>query len=123
MSREITVVNIEDKLSLFSEHWSPKIIGDLDGFHIKIAKLQGEFLWHSHENEDELFLVIKGSLTIKLRERDLTIREGEFVVIPQGVEHKPVATEEVHVVLIEPKSTVNTGDAGGERTVARLERI
>lgn len=113
----IDVVNLSHKLSLFHEHWSPRIVGELGEMHVKLAKLQGEFVWHQHEHEDELFLVLSGTLVIQLRDRDLTIGEGEFVVIPKGVEHRPVAEREVHVLLLEPKSTVNTGTAGGERTV------
>src|SRR6476661_4390875 len=95
--------------SSFSDHWNPRIVGELNGQHVKLAKLSGEFIWHAHENEDELFLVIKGSLTMELREETLIINEGEFVIIPRGVEHKPVAQEEVHVLLFEPATTVNTG--------------
>jgi mannose-6-phosphate isomerase-like protein (cupin superfamily) len=111
-------INIAHKLSLFQEFWSPKIVGELNDSYIKLAKLKGEFVWHHHENEDELFLVVKGKLLIKLRERDLWIGEGEFAIIPKGVEHCPVAEEEVHVMLLEPKSTLNTGNVENERTVA-----
>lgn len=111
------VINLSQKFSLFQEHWSPRIVGELNDSYVKLAKLQGEFVWHKHDHEDELFLVVKGRLQIRLRERDLWIGEGEFVVIPKGVEHCPVAVEEVHVVLLEPKSTVNTGDERNERTV------
>jgi mannose-6-phosphate isomerase-like protein (cupin superfamily) len=119
----IEKVNLAEKFSLFSEHWSPKIAGELNDTHVKLAKLHGEFVWHHHEHEDELFLVVKGRLLIKLRDRDLWIDEGEFAIIPRGVEHLPVANEEVHVVLIEPKSTLNTGNIENERTVAQLEQI
>lgn len=111
------VINLSQKFNLFHEHWSPRIVGELNESHFKLAKLKGEFVWHQHEKEDELFLVIKGTLVIKLRDRDLTIHEGECVIIPRGVEHCPVADEEVHVMLLEPKSTVNTGDQVNERTV------
>jgi mannose-6-phosphate isomerase-like protein (cupin superfamily) len=111
------------KFSSFSEHWSPKIAGEVNDSCIKLVKLQGEFVWHHHEQEDELFLVVKGKLLIKLRDRDLHISEGEFVIIPRGVEHMPVADEEVHVVLVEPKSTLNTGNVRNERTLPQLERI
>jgi len=111
------VINLSQKFSLFHEHWSPRIVGELNDSYVKLAKLKGEFVWHKHDAEDELFLVVKGTLTIKLRERDLVIHEGEFVVIPRGVEHCPVAEEEVHVALLEPKSTLNTGDQVNERTV------
>jgi mannose-6-phosphate isomerase-like protein (cupin superfamily) len=109
-------VNFVDKLARVREHWSPKIVGELNDSYIKVAKLKGEFLWHHHDNEDELFLVLKGRLLIKLRDRDLWLEPGEFVVIPKGVEHKPVAAEEVHVALIEPKTTVNTGNVESDRT-------
>lgn len=111
-------VNLHQKFGLFHELWHPKIAGELNGSYVKLAKLKGEFVWHQHAQEDELFLVIKGTLTIKLREGDITLREGEFLIVPKGVEHCPVAEEEAHVLLLEPASTVNTGDAGGERTAA-----
>ena len=110
-------VNISQKLNLFNEYWSPRIVGELNDSHVKLVKLKGEFVWHQHENEDEMFLVVKGKLLIKLRDRDLWISEGEFAIIPKGVEHCPVAEEEVHVMLLEPKSTLNTGDQQNERTV------
>jgi mannose-6-phosphate isomerase-like protein (cupin superfamily) len=111
------IVNLSQKFDLFQEHWSPRIVGELNDSYVKLAKLKGEFVWHKHENEDELFLVVKGQLQIKLRDRDLFIKEGEFVIIPKGVEHCPVAAEEVQVILLEPKSTLNTGDQRNERTV------
>jgi mannose-6-phosphate isomerase-like protein (cupin superfamily) len=114
----MNIINLSQKFDLFHEHWSPRIVGELNDSYVKLAKLKGEFVWHQHENEDELFLVVKGKLQIKLRDRDLWINEGEFVVIPKGVEHCPVADEEVQVLLLEPKSTVNTGDVQNERTVA-----
>ena len=110
-------INLAQKFGLFSEHWSPKIIAELNDSYIKLAKVQGEFEWHKHDHEDELFLVVKGNLTIKLRDREVHIGEGELVVIPKGVEHLPVAEEEVHIVLIEPRTTVNTGEVRDERTV------
>lgn len=110
-------VNIAQKFTLFQEHWSPKIVGQLNDSHVKLAKLKGEFVWHHHENEDEMFLVIKGRLLIKFRERDIWLKEGEFVIIPKGVEHLPVAPEEVHVMLLEPKTTLNTGNVQNEHTV------
>ncbi len=110
-------VNLANKFDLFQEHWSPKIAGELNDSYLKLVKLKGEFVWHHHEAEDELFLVVKGRLVIKLRDRDISLDEGEFVIIPRGVEHCPVAEEEVHVLLLEPKSTVNTGDVQNERTV------
>jgi mannose-6-phosphate isomerase-like protein (cupin superfamily) len=111
------IVNIAGKFSLFQEYWSPRIAAELNDSYIKLARLKGEFIWHHHENEDELFLVVKGRLLIKLRTGDLWLDEGEFVVIPKGVEHCPVAEEEVQVLLLEPKSTLNTGNIENERTV------
>ena len=108
--------NLANKFGLFQEYWSPKIAGELNDSYLKLAKLKGEFVWHHHEAEDELFLVVKGRLVIKLRDRDISLDEGEFVIIPRGVDHCPVAEEEVHVLLLEPKSTVNTGNVENERT-------
>ena len=119
----IEKVNLADKFNLFSEHWNPKIVGQVDEFHVKLAKLQGEFIWHHHENEDELFLVVKGRLQIRLRDGDVWLDEGEFVIIPRGVEHMPVALEEVHLLLFEPATTRNTGNVADERTVEELDRI
>ena len=116
-------INLAEKFGLFSEHWSPKIIGELNDFYIKLAKLKGEFDWHHHDNEDELFLVVKGQLTIKFRDQDRVLTEGELIVIPKGVDHLPVAAEEVHVMLIEPKGTLNTGNVVTEKTKEVLERI
>ena len=109
-------VILSKKLALFSERWSPKVIGAVNDLHVKLAKLEGEFVWHSHEAEDELFLVLKGTLRMQFRDREVVIRPGELIVVPHGTEHRPVADDEVHVLLLEPKSTVNTGTAGGERT-------
>jgi mannose-6-phosphate isomerase-like protein (cupin superfamily) len=109
-------INIAQKLGLFKEHWSPKIVGELNDSFVKLVKLKGEFVWHSHEKEDELFLVVKGNLVIKLRERDILLEEGEFFIVPKGVEHMPVADEEVHVLLLEPKTTLNTGNLRNDRT-------
>jgi len=111
-------VNFAEKLGRFKEYWSPKVVGELNDSYVKVAKLKGEFVWHKHESEDELFLVVKGELLIKLRNKDISLKEGEFVIIPKGVEHLPIAVEEVHVVLIEPKTTVNTGNVKNEKTVA-----
>ena len=119
----IRVVNIAEKLGRFQEQWQPKIVGELNESYVKLVKLQGEFVWHHHDAEDEFFLVVKGSLRMRLRDRDLMVRPGEFIIIPRGVEHLPVADEEVHVLLFEPKSTLNTGNVSNERTVANLERI
>src|SRR5437868_10890292 len=116
-------INLAQKFSSFSARWSPKIIGELNDVYVKAAKLKGEFVWHHHDHEDELFLVIKGMLRMKFRDREAVIREGEFIIVPHGVEHLPVADEEVHLVLFEPKSTLNTGNITNERTVAQLQRI
>ena len=109
-------VSLVDKLGLISEYWSPKIVGEINDSYVKLVKLKGEFVWHMHENEDEMFLVVKGRLLIKLRDGDIRINEGEFFIVPKGVEHMPVADEEVHVLLLEPKTTVNTGNVRSERT-------
>lgn len=109
-------VNLAEKLALVTEHWSPRIVGAVNDCHVKIVRLQGEFVWHAHEVEDELFLVLKGRLRMQFRDRTLIVAPGEFVVVPRGVEHCPAADEETHVLLLEPKTTVNTGTAGGERT-------
>lgn len=116
-------VNIKEKLGTFQEYWSPKIIGELNESYVKAAKLKGEFLWHKHDTEEEMFLVIKGTLIMKLRTEDIVLEEGEFFIVPKGVEHMPVAKEEVHILLIEPKTTLNTGDVVNERTVENLERL
>jgi mannose-6-phosphate isomerase-like protein (cupin superfamily) len=116
-------INLNQKFALFQDYWSPKIAGELNDSYIKLAKLKGEFVWHQHENEDELFLVVKGHLLIKLRDRDIHLKEGEFVIIPKGVEHLPIAEEEVHVLLLEPKSTLNTGNVQNERTVTDLDWV
>jgi mannose-6-phosphate isomerase-like protein (cupin superfamily) len=117
------VVNLAQKFSLFTEHWSPKIVGELNDFYVKLVKFQGEFVWHHHDEEDEMFLVVKGRLQMRFRDKDLWLNEGEFVIVPRGVEHMPVAPEEVHVVLFEPQSTLNTGNVESERTVTDLDRI
>ena len=119
----IEKVNLAQKFDLFNEYWSPRIAGELNDSYVKLAKLKGEFEWHHHENEDELFLVVKGHLTIRLHDQDVELDPGEFVVIPRCVEHMPVADEEVHVMLLEPKSTLNTGNVQSERTVADLKRV
>jgi mannose-6-phosphate isomerase-like protein (cupin superfamily) len=110
-------INLTEKFNLIQEFWSPRIVGELNDSYVKLAKLKGEFIWHLHENEDELFLVVKGRLCMKLREGDRWVNEGELLIVPRGVEHCPVAQGEVHVVLLEPKSTVNTGNVRDERTV------
>ena len=116
-------VNLAEKFALIKDYWSPKIAGELNGQHVKLAKFRGVFVWHQHPNEDELFLVTRGNLTIQLRDGDVTLSEGEFYIVPAGVEHRPVAAEEVHAILLEPKSTLNTGNVRNERTVAELEWI
>lgn len=115
-------VNLKEKFALFSEYWSPRVVGELNGQHVKLAKLRGEFIWHHHEHEDELFLVIKGTLVIRLRGGDVVVNEGEFFVVPRGVEHQPVAEDEVHVLLFEPSTTLNTGNVRNDRTLDDLER-
>jgi mannose-6-phosphate isomerase-like protein (cupin superfamily) len=119
----ISVVNLHGKLNTFSEYWSPKIIGNLNGQHVKIAKVKGDFVMHTHEAEDELFYVVKGSLFIELEDQTLEIREGEFVIIPKGTAHKPYAPEEVHLLLFEPASTLNTGNIRNEFTVEDPDMI
>jgi mannose-6-phosphate isomerase-like protein (cupin superfamily) len=116
-------INLRDKFAAFSDRWSPKIIGEVNDCYIKAVKLKGEFIWHHHEQEDELFLVVKGVLRMKFRGYETLIREGEFLIVPRGTEHLPVADEEAHVLLLEPKTTLNTGNITNERTVANLERL
>jgi mannose-6-phosphate isomerase-like protein (cupin superfamily) len=116
-------VNLKDKFSRVSEFWSPKIIGELNDSYVKVVKLRGEFVWHHHDHEDEMFLVTHGTLRMRFRDRDQIIKPGEFIIVPKGVEHLPVADEEVHLVLFEPKTTLNTGNVHNERTHAELERI
>jgi len=116
-------VNLAEKFSLFSDYCNPRIIGELNGQHIKAVKLKGEFVWHSHEHEDELFLVVKGKFNMELQDKTVTINEGEFFIVPRTVEHKPVADEEVHILLFEPASTLNTGDVENEMTRTILEKI
>jgi len=116
-------VNIEEKFSLFSEHWVPKIVGELNGQHVKLVKLKGEFVWHKHDNEDELFLVIRGTLIMEFKDKTETINENEFIIVPKGAEHRPVANEEVWVLLFEPETTLNTGNTVGEFTKKVLDRM
>ncbi len=117
------LIDLADKLSQFDEYWSPRIVGEVNDSYVKLAKLSGEFVWHSHEHEDELFLVVKGRLTIRFRDRDVHLEEGQMVIVERGVEHQPVAESEAHVLIVEPKSTLNTGDVVNDRTVVDLERI
>ncbi len=116
-------VNLQQKFSQFSEHWSPKIVGEVNDSYVKLVKFSGEFVWHHHENEDEMFLVTKGVMRMRFRERDILVREGEFIIVPRGVEHMPVAEDEAHIMLFEPKSTLNTGNVRNERTLPELQRI
>jgi mannose-6-phosphate isomerase-like protein (cupin superfamily) len=119
----IDTVNLKDKLAHFSAHWSPKIVGELNGQQVKLVKFLGEFVWHHHDHEDELFLVVRGRFRMEFRDRHVWLDEGEFLTVPRGVEHRPVAEEEAHVLLFEPASTLNTGNVRNERTLAELERI
>ena len=121
-------VNLAEKLALFAEHWSPKIAGELNGQHVKLVKFQGEFVWHHHDAEDELFLVVQGGFRMEYRDPDgrvsaIELREGEFLIVPRGVEHRPVAEQEVHVLLFEPAGTLNTGNVRGELTAEALEQV
>jgi mannose-6-phosphate isomerase-like protein (cupin superfamily) len=119
----VAKVSLPEKLGLFSEHWSPKVVGEVNDCAVKLVKFRGEFVWHRHELEDELFLVLRGRFRMRLRDGDIELGEGEMVIVPRGVEHMPVAEEEVSVLLVEPKSTLNTGNVVNERTVAAPERI
>jgi mannose-6-phosphate isomerase-like protein (cupin superfamily) len=117
----VNKVNLLEKLSLFSDHWSPKVVGELNGQHVKLVKFQGEFVWHKHDGEDELFLVVNGRFRMDFRDHQVWVEQGEFLIVPRGAEHRPVAEEEVHVLLFEPAATLNTGDVRDERTVDQLE--
>jgi mannose-6-phosphate isomerase-like protein (cupin superfamily) len=119
----VTTINLAEKLTRFADRWNPRIIADLNDSHVKLAKVQGEFVWHQHAEQDELFLVLHGTLTIELRDGAVTLGPGEMVVIPKGVEHRPVAAEEVHLMLIEPKGIRHTGDVESELTVHEYSRI
>jgi mannose-6-phosphate isomerase-like protein (cupin superfamily) len=116
-------VNLAEKLALFTAHWQPKIVGELNGQHIKLVKFLGEFVWHHHDNEDEMFLVVKGRFRMDFTDRSQWLEEGEFIIVPKGLEHRPFAEEEVCVLLVEPASTLNTGNVENERTVADLQKI
>jgi len=116
-------VNLAEKFAKFHAQWQPKIVGELNGQLVKLVRFQGEFVWHHHEHEDEMFLVVRGSFRMEFRDRAVELGEGEFIVVPRGVEHRPVAEREAQVLLFEPATTVNTGSAGGERTVTDLERL
>lgn len=116
-------VNLKQKLSLIQEHWNPKIVGELNGQYIKLAKLKGEFVWHKHDQEDEMFLVLKGTLKIEFRDKMVSLSANEFMIVPAGVEHKPIAEQEVEIMLFEPKTTLNTGNVIEERTKEKLDKI
>jgi len=116
-------INLQEKLDLFDEHWKPKIVGELNGQQVRLAKFKGEFVWHKHEAADELFMVINGSFEMQFRDRIVTVEKGEFIIVPHGVEHCPRAAEEVHVMLFEPADTLNTGDAESDRVVTDPERL
>ena len=119
----MTKVNLKEKLSLFTERFQPKIVGELNGQQVKLVKVLGPFVWHHHDDEDEMFLVVHGRMRIEFRDQTVWLEEGEFLVVPRGVEHRPVADEEAHILLFEPAGTLNTGNAGGELTAAVLDRI
>ena len=116
-------VNLRAKLGLFSDYWNPRIVGELNGQHVKLAKFQGEFVWHAHEHEDELFLVLHGSFRMDFRDRSVEVREGEFLIVPKGVEHRPVAAEEVHILLFEPAGILHTGGVESELTVREFQKL
>jgi len=119
----ISKINLAEKFSQFHDHWHPRVAGELNDSYVKLAKLSGEFVWHQHADEDEMFFVIKGNLVIHLRDGEISVGEGEFVIIPKGVEHFPVAAQEVHVLLLEPKSTLHTGDVMTDRTVTTTDWV
>jgi mannose-6-phosphate isomerase-like protein (cupin superfamily) len=116
-------INLSEKLALFNDHWNPRIVGELNGQHVKLVKFKGEFVWHKHDHEDELFFVVKGTFDMEFRDKTVTLHENEFLIVPKGVEHRPVAQEEVSVMLFEPATTLNTGDAPSELTKHQLDRI
>jgi mannose-6-phosphate isomerase-like protein (cupin superfamily) len=116
-------VNVEQKLSLFADYWNPRVVGELNGQHVKLVKFQGEFVWHKHDNEDEMFFVVKGQFKMEFRERTVELKENEFLIVPKGVEHRPVAEQEVSVMLFEPSTTLNIGDTESELTKHILEKV
>jgi mannose-6-phosphate isomerase-like protein (cupin superfamily) len=120
---KMEVVNLADKLSKITEHWSPKIVGEINDSYVKLVKFKGAFVWHHHDDEDEMFLVVKGRMKMRFRDRDVFVNPGEFIIVPKGVEHLPEAEDEVHIVLFEPKTTLNTGNVRNEHTVLELERL
>jgi mannose-6-phosphate isomerase-like protein (cupin superfamily) len=119
----VDTINLADKLRQFDEHWSPRIIGQVNDTHIKLVKVSGDFLWHRHDDEDELFFVLSGRLTMRFRDREAVVRPGELIIVPRGVEHQPSAPEETHLLLVEPATTLNTGNVTNERTVAAPEKL
>ncbi|HMD30405.1 MAG TPA: cupin domain-containing protein [Candidatus Acidoferrales bacterium] len=119
----MNAVNLEQKLGQVNEYWKPTIVGELNEDYVKVVKLRGEFIWHHHDHEDELFLVVRGTMRMKFRDRDVLVNPGEFIIVPKGVEHMPVAENEVHIVLLEPRTTLNTGNVHNERTVETLARL
>lgn len=116
-------VNLAEAFGRFSEHWSPRIAGEINDSHVKLVKLKGEFVWHHHDHEDELFLVVRGRMSMRFRDREVWLEPGEFIIVPKGVEHLPAAPEECEVLLLEPKTTLNTGNVVNERTVRELKRL
>jgi mannose-6-phosphate isomerase-like protein (cupin superfamily) len=120
---EMEIVNLEEKLSKVNEYWSPKIVGELNDSYVKVVKFKGAFVWHHHDEEDEMFLVVKGRMKMRFRDREVFVSPGEFIIVPKGVDHLPEAEDEVHIVLLEPKSTLNTGNVRNARTVVELERL
>jgi len=120
---EINKINIGEKLQQFSDYWNPRIVGELNGQYVKLVKVQGEFIWHQHKDEDELFMLITGNFSIELRDKTIQLKPGEMVIIPKGVEHKPIAEGEAHILLFEPKEVLNTGNIQNERTRTQLEKI
>jgi mannose-6-phosphate isomerase-like protein (cupin superfamily) len=116
-------INLAEKFSLFNDHFSPKVVGELNGQQVKLVKFKGEFVWHHHDHEDELFFVVKGNFDMHMRDKIVTIHEGEFIIMPRGVEHKPVANEEVEIMLFEPATTLNTGNVTNEKTVKELKHL
>lgn len=116
-------INLRDKLALFSDHWNPRIVGELNGQHVKVVKFQGEFVWHDHRDEDEMFLVLQGQFRMDFRDRSVELHEGEFLIVPRGVEHRPVAEQEVEVLLFEPAQIKHTGDVVSELTKTEYQRI
>ncbi|MCP4439209.1 MAG: cupin domain-containing protein [Aureispira sp.] len=120
---DLKKINIGEKLSRFSDHWNPKIVGELNGQYVKLAKFEGEFIWHKHDNEDEMFYVLKGLLKMEFRDKTVMVGENEFIIVPRGIEHRPVAEQEVSVMLFEPNTTLNTGDESNELTQEKLEKL